>query len=427
MSGSSTPKPAAAPTYLVLLRLVIPALVVGVVSSLVLLLVSGVAERLQEVLWTAVPQSFHLDATSPVWTMLVLTLTGAAVGLIVWKMPGHAGPDPATVGLVETTPLAPKVLPSLLLALILMLAGGVSLGPENPIMAVNTGLIFALGSRLLPTIGVGAWIGLSTSGMIGVMFGTPVAAALLLSESAPGDSHLPLFDRLFAPLVAAGAGALTTHILTKGALSFALALPPYPGPRLGDLLTGSMIASLAVLLGLAAVYAFPLVHRAFHRLANPMLMLTTGGIVLGILGVIGGPLTLFKGLDEMKELAQAANSFTAGGLALVFLVKLAAMVIAAGSSFRGGRIFPTVFVGVAFGLCANSLFPAIPQSLAVACGVLGVVLAITQQGWLSLFMAAVVVADPLLIPVLCIVLLPAWLLVTGKRPMQIQEAHPVDQ
>jgi hypothetical protein len=49
------------------------------------------------------------------------------------------------------------VLPGLALALILMLAGGVSLGPENLIMAVNTGLVVALGSRFLPAIGASAW------------------------------------------------------------------------------------------------------------------------------------------------------------------------------------------------------------------------------------------------------------------------------
>ncbi|MFI6441442.1 hypothetical protein [Streptomyces sp. NPDC050759] len=31
--------------------------------------------------------------------LVMLTATGVTVGLVVWKVPGHAGPDPATTGL----------------------------------------------------------------------------------------------------------------------------------------------------------------------------------------------------------------------------------------------------------------------------------------------------------------------------------------
>jgi H+/Cl- antiporter ClcA len=397
---------------------VVPALAIGVLSSLILTAVSGIAAGLEQVLWTTVPQALGVTGT-PAWLIvLILTLTGVAVGLVVWLVPGHAGPDPATTGLVEA-PLPLRVLPGLLLALILMLAGGVSLGPENPIMAVNTGLVVALGARLLPALGAPVWAGLSSAGMIGAMFGTPVAAALIMSESAPGDSRTPLWDRIFAPLVAAGAGALTTDVIAGGRLSLAVAVPPYPGPRAVDLLTGAAVAAAAALLGLAAVYAFPHAHRLFHRLAHPLLMLTAGGLLLGLLGVVGGPITLFKGLDQMRELAAGAAGYTAAGLALIVVVKLAALVVAGTSGFRGGRIFPAVFVGVAIGLWASALAPGLPPALAVPCGVLGILLAVTRQGWLGLFMAAIVVPDLNLLPILCLVSLPAWLLVTGRPEMLV--------
>jgi H+/Cl- antiporter ClcA len=430
MSGQAHTATPAPITALVLLRLLTPALVIGVFSGLLLAVVSGVAEWLADILWTVLPGALGIASYTAGWTIFMLTLVGAAEGLVVWKIPGHAGPDPATTGLVEE-PLAPKTTPGLLGALILTLAGGVSLGPENPIMGVDISLVFALGRRIAPSIDAPMWVGLATAGMIGAMFGTPVAAALVLSEAGAGDSSQPLFDRLFGPLVAAGAGAVTTDALAGGALSFTLAVAPYAEPQAVDLLSGAMIAFLAAMLGLGAVYAFPVVHRAFHRIPNPLLMLLAGGMLLGVLGVIGGPITLFKGLDQMKELVQNAGSYTVGGLALVVLVKVAALLIAASSGFRGGRIFPACFAGVAFGLLANALVPVVPQGLAVACGVLGILLAITRQGWLSLFMASTVVASPPMIPVLCVALLPAWLLVTGKPPMQILEAqqeslHPAD-
>jgi len=48
-------------------------------------------------------------------------------------------------------------------------------------------------------------------------------------------------------------------------------------------------------------------------------------------------------------------------------------------------------------------------------------LAITRQGWVSLFTAAVLVASPAIIALLCFASLPAWLLVTGRPQMQLRD------
>lgn len=47
-------------------------------------------------------------------------------------------------------------------------------------------------------------------------------------------------------------------------------------------------------------------------------------------------------------------------------------------------------------------------------------LAITRQGWVSLFTAAILVSSPAILALLCIGSLPAWLLVTGKPQMQLR-------
>ncbi|MDQ0992233.1 H+/Cl- antiporter ClcA [Streptomyces sp. V3I7] len=165
---------------------------------------------------------------------------------------------------------------------------------------------------------------------------------------------------------------------------------------------------------MCAVRAFPYVHAAFGRLRHPMLMLPAGGVVLAALGALGGHLTLFKGLEEVGVLARDPDGWTAGQFALMAVVKLAALVVAASCGFRGGRIFPSVFIGAALGLCAHALAPGVPPAVGVAAGVLGMLLAITRQGWVSLFTAAVLVASPTVLALLCIASLPAWLLVTGR-------------
>lgn len=116
---------------------------------------------------------------------------------------------------------------------------------------------------------------------------------------------------------------------------------------------------------------------------NPVLVLGIGGFILGILGVIGGPVSLFKGLDEMQQMV-ANQAFSTSDYFLLAVIKLAALVVAAASGFRGGRIFPAVFVGVALGLMLHEHVPAVPAAITVSCAILGIVLVVTRDGWLSL-------------------------------------------
>jgi H+/Cl- antiporter ClcA len=398
-----------------LLPLVLPGIVVGVVSALLLILVTAIANGLEDILWSRLPAAVGVDPGAPLWIIGILTAIGLAVGLVVVFVPGHAGPDPATIEL-SAPPLPPRVLPGLALAVILALAGGVSLGPENPILGINVGLAVALGLRFLPRVPGSAWAGMAFAGTIGAMFGTPVGAALLLSESL-NESGQRMWDRLFGPLVAAAAGALTMDLLTDE--SFVLTIVPYVQPQLIDLVTGSIVAVGAALAGLVAVYAFPVSYAAFQRLRSPVVMLVVGGFLLGILGVIGGPITLFKGLEQMQTLTSTVADYTPAGLALVAAIKLIAVVVAGTSGFRGGRIFPSVFAGVAIGLFVNSLIPQIPEAIAVSASLVGILLAVTRSGWLAIFMAGLMVNDPAIIPILAIIVLPAWLVVTGRPEMVI--------
>ncbi|MES4889213.1 ion channel protein [Streptomyces sp. NPDC096012] len=401
-----------------LLPFILPAAVVGVATSLVFVGVSSAAEQLQHVLWGPLPDALGVGRYSVLWMFAMLVATGIAVGLVVWKVPGHAGPDPATLGL-NAPVLPPLVLPGLLLATALMLAGGPSLGPENPIIAVNVALAVWVGGRLMPRTPGTLWPVLAEAATIGALFGTPVAAALVISEALAGQPMRGrLWDNLFAPLTAGACGAITTTLVAHP--TFDLGLPPLGHPRWQDVAAALVVAPAAALLGMCAVYAFPHVHAGFRRLRHPLLMLPAGGVVLGALAAAGGHLTLFKGLSEVGELARDPGGWSAGQFATMAVVKLAALVVAASCGFRGGRIFPAVFVGAALGLCAHALVPAVHPSLGVATGVLGMLLAITRQGWVSLFTAAVLVASPAIIAVLCIASLPAWLLVTGRPQMQLR-------
>ena len=398
-----------------MLLLSLPAVAIGIASSLILIVVMKIASALQNLLWQRLPGTLGIAQDSPLWIIGVLTLTGIAVGLVIRFSQGHAGPDPACEPLIGA-PVPPSALPGLIVALILGLAGGVSLGPEHPIMTVNIALAVAIGARLLPRVNRMEWTILASAGTIGALFGTPVAAALIFSQTLNGSSEVPLWDRLFAPLMAAAAGALTTGLFFHP--HFSLPIAHYGQMEMTDILSGAIVAAIAIAAGMVAVWCLPRLHAMMHQIKNPVLMLGVGGFILGILGVIGGPVSLFKGLDEMQQMV-ANQAFSTSDYFLLAVIKLAALVVAAASGFRGGRIFPAVFVGVALGLMLHEHVPAVPAAITVSCAILGIVLVVTRDGWLSLFMAAVVVPNTTLLPLLCIVMLPAWLLLAGKPMMMV--------
>ncbi len=404
-----------------LLLLAVPALLVGIVSALILWTLDRAADALSNVIWDAAPAALGVDPNGW-WIILVLTVTGFAVGLALQVLPGHGGADSATTELVAP-PLPLKTLPGLALVTLLGLAGGVSLGPENPIIAINTAIMVAVFARLLPAVTPQISTLLAASATIGALFGTPVAAALvftgLVAAVRAGGS---LWDKLFLPLAAAGAASITMHLL--GAPPFAFDMPAYGPPQAFDILIGAAVACAVTLVGLIALYLFPLAYRTFHALRQPIIITTVGGLVLGILGFIGGPITMFKGLNQMGELLQDPSQYDAGQLAVIAGIKIVALLVAASALFRGGRVFPAAFIGVALGLLVSALFPSLNMSLVVACAVLGIVLVVARDGWLALFVAVAIPGDIELLPVLCIVVLPAWLLVSQVPEFRILPTAP---
>jgi hypothetical protein len=60
------------------------------------------------------------------------------------------------------------------------------------------------------------------------------------------------------------------------------------------------------------------------------------------------------------------------------------------------------------------------MGLAVACGALGVVLVETRDGWIGLFLGIALTGDLTLLPMLCAITLPTWLLVTKAPPFELE-------
>lgn len=58
-------------------------------------------------------------------------------------------------------------------------------------MTVNIALAVAIGSRMFPRIAKLDWTILASAGTIGALFGTPVAAALVFSQTLNSSNDAP--------------------------------------------------------------------------------------------------------------------------------------------------------------------------------------------------------------------------------------------
>ncbi|MDE0547388.1 ion channel protein [Microbacterium sp. C7(2022)] len=400
-----------------LLMMSVPALLVGIGSALSLVILDLLAEGLDHVLWDLLPESIGFEPMVWWWVIAVLTVAGFATGLLVRFAPGHAGPDPATESFFPH-PEKLSVVPGLAAAAIITLATGVSLGPEAPIITINVALAVWVFTKVLPQVPTQLVVLMVVTGTFGALFGSPIGAALLAtSVAASVASKELLWDRLFLPLASAASGSIVMMLLSSHSMS--LDVPESEMNVLVHLGVGVVVLALGIGVGLVLLGIFPTVHRLFHRWRGPVLPLTIAGLMLGVLGAIGGEVTMFKGLSQMQELVAEADNLTPWQLAGIVLIKVAALAIAGAAGFRGGRVFPTVFIGAAIGILAYAVFPEIPLATAIGAGVLGICLVVVRDGWLSLFIAGVVVGDATLIPILCMLVLPGWLAVARLPQMRI--------
>jgi H+/Cl- antiporter ClcA len=144
----------------------------------------------------------------------------------------------------------------------------------------------------------------------------------------------------------------------------------------------------------------------------PMLLIT-GGLAVGVLAeladVLGAdsPDVLFSGQSSVPALVAEDST----KIVLVLLVaKALGYAISLGCGFRGGPVFPAVFLGVALATLAVNLFDVSP-TLAVAVGTAAGMAAATQLVFASLLFAALLVGIPGLdaIPAAVFAAATAWL------------------
>ena len=326
----------------------------------------------------SLPKDLGFDTAPLWWPVLPLMLSGLLVALSITYLPGTSGHRPAE-GLKAAGATAPRDLAGVFVASLATLCLGAVLGPEAPLIAIGSGLgVWAvhLVKKDAPeqaTLVVGA---AGSFAAIATLLGSPLTGAFLLME-AVGLGGALMGVILVPGLIAAGIGSLIFVGLDSwtGYGTFALEIPKIPEfgtPTLGEF-------GWALVIGLVSAVAGLFIKRGALALQDIVdrqrLLLTPAvGLVIALLAITfevttdkSSQFVLFSGQDALPTLVDDAATWSVGALVMLMVCKGLAYCLSL-SSFRGGPIFPAMFLGAALGIALSSL-PGLPMIAGVAMGI----------------------------------------------------------
>jgi H+/Cl- antiporter ClcA len=330
-------------------------------------------------LFTDLP-SHLFDGSPPAWWPLPwLVLCGLLVALTIRYLPGTAGHSPALGFNAAGGPAAGRDLPGIVLAALATLGLGAVLGPEAPLIAIGGGLgalTVHLAKRDAPPMAATMMASAGSFAAVSTLLGSPLLGAFLIMEAA-GIAGATLSLVALPGLLASGIGALVFVGLDAwtGLGTFSLALttvPPGVQPTIASLLWALPVGVLGALLGWGirwvALSLRPLVHRS--RVAVPVAL----GLVIGLCATTyqvitgrGAEEVLFSGQSALPGLVASATTYSVGVLVLLGLFKALAYGLAL-SPFRGGPVFPSMFIGAVLGIALSGL-PGMELAAAIGTGI----------------------------------------------------------
>jgi H+/Cl- antiporter ClcA len=363
-----------------------------------LALVSG----LQEWLFTDLPRALGFDGAPPWWPLPLLTLAGVLVGLTIRYLPGRGGHSPADGFKAGGVP-SPMELPGIAIAALATLSLGAVLGPEAPLIALGAGLAGSavrLARRPVPAQATAVVAAAGSFAAVSTLLGSPLLGAFLLMEaSGLGGPTLGLV--LVPGLVAAGVGSLIFIGLDAwtGLGTFSLALPdvpPFAQPDLAQFGWALVIGLVAAVVGTGirrlALALRPHVERRL-LLATPLAGLAVGALAVIYAQASGHDVTdvLFSGQDAMGPLISQGAGYSPG--ALLLLVACKGLAYGASlASFRGGPVFPAMFLGAAGGIALSQL-PGLPMPAGVAMGIGAMSVVMLRLPLTSVLLATLLLAE----------------------------------
>jgi chloride channel protein, CIC family len=353
--------------------------IVGIPISAIAYGFLALVAAIQKLLFSALPNQLFGGPAPAWWPVPWLVLSGLLTAFTIRYLPGNGGHSPAFGFTTGGGPPLRRELPSIALAALTTLSLGAVLGPEAPLIAIGSGLgalAVHLARRDAPPTALTIMASAGSFAAVSTLLGSPVLGAFLIMEVAGiGGAALSLVA--LPGLLASGIGALVFVGLDNwtGLGTFSLALPVVPPgvpPTLATMSWALVMGAIGALLGWLirslGLWLRPIVH------VNRLLVTSALGLLIGLLAmgyqlISGRSFTevLFSGQDALPALVEHAADASLGVMILLIVCKGLAYGLSL-SAFRGGPVFPSMFIGAAVGIAASGL-PGMDLAPAIGMGI----------------------------------------------------------
>jgi hypothetical protein len=266
---------------------------------------------------------------------------------------------------------------------------------------------------------------------IATLLGSPLLGAFLLME-ASGLAGALLEVVLLPGLLAAGVGALVFVGIRDwaGLGTVSLAVPDLPAVGQPDfaqfgwaLVVGLAAPVLAFAVRWLAVTLRPHVERRLVLL-TPLLGMGIALLAIGYAEATGKPISdvLFSGQNQLGPLMTAEADYTVGALLLLLACKAAAYGMSL-SAFRGGPVFPAMFLGAAGGI-ALSHAPGLPMVTGAAMGIGAMCAAMLRLPMTSVLLATLLLLSDgvAVMPLVIVAVVVSHVVTTRLTPVPVPAA-----
>lgn len=300
-------------------------------------------------LWEWLPERLAI----PYYPVIICTLGGILVGLFRRKYGDYPEELKDVLGKVKRDKYyGYDNMLVMIIAALLPLLMGASIGPEAGMTGIIVGLCYWVGDNLkfakkyareYSEVGVAV--------TLGVLFHAPLFGVFEVVESSDADENivLPKTSKILIYSVSL-AGGMGVYLLLTSLFGKVLGGMPSFSLEGGLKPTDYAMTPVYVLAGCLLAWFYEITHKGAQKITSMIpggLREAVGGLCLGIVGMLV-PVIMFSGEEAMGELPENFGMYIPLMWMAIGVLKILLTNICIQSGLKGGHFFPIIFAGVSF-------------------------------------------------------------------------------
>ncbi|MES2631057.1 MAG: chloride channel protein [Patescibacteria group bacterium] len=356
------------------LKILIVCALVGILVALVYLVFEAAVSHSTVYVWDTL---FHSDTYRLMVFPLAIILGLLFFGLQHWLAPGSDKKETHSLGGEPIKPTLKNLGIILVLGFFSLLAGA-SLGPEAILVPASVLVGSFLGIKLFKQNKqiAGLMAGAAMMALMAAFFHS-FFVGLLSVLLVAHQLKTPINAKLIVVAIIASAASYATLQLIDPSNTY-LVLPPFSWEAA---ITDILVGGILIVLGYLSTFGVKYAHAGVEKIRSFMnlnswwklgLFASTG---LAIIYFIGGSLIEFTGNKSIAPLAEQATSLGLFALIVILIMKIIAIAWSRAMGYRGGLIFPMIFVASALVIILIHIFPSAHFGVGLIAALVGILAA----------------------------------------------------